>query len=300
MPTELDPGTVRRVEEVFRLGIAALGIENGAAKGDIKLTPARPMVGEIAARLSGGYMSGWTYPLASGVEVTAAALNIAMGLDPGDLAPRLRRTCAERALISIPGIVAAVEGGPDARALPGIEELFLRTGPGQEVMFPTNNVEKCGNIIAVADDREDAIRRATAALCRLLVRLKPLEQRTTRYIFRETGHDAFDALPASVGALPPVRGSPARLAGLARVPVLVPRDIKAATARDWYGSSLHEAADAALRAGEGRIAGESGPAVGRIFWQALARGGAQAGVYLLDSIRAAAAAGTLGEFLAGL
>ena len=77
----------RSVEEVFRAGIRALGIDNGAAKGDLKLTSRGPMVGEIAARLSGGYMSGWTFPLASGVEVTAAGLRVAAGLDPGDLSP---------------------------------------------------------------------------------------------------------------------------------------------------------------------------------------------------------------------
>mgnify|MGYP002388944453 CR=1 FL=1 len=73
------------VERVFTDGIRALGIDNGAAKGDIKLTSRGPMVGEIAARLSGGYMSGWTFPLASGVEVTRAALRVAAGLEPGDL-----------------------------------------------------------------------------------------------------------------------------------------------------------------------------------------------------------------------
>jgi hypothetical protein len=300
MPTDLDPRTVRRIEEIFTHGIAALGIDNGAAKGDIKLTAAGPMVGEIAARLSGGYMSGWTFPLASGVEVTAAALNVAMGLDPGDLTPSLRRTCAERALISVPGIVAAVEGESAARALPGVEGVFLRAAPGQAVVFPTNNVEKCGNVIAVADGREEAIRRAGAALSVLRIRLKPLEDRTTRYIFHQTGDDAFDALPASVAALPAWRGNPSQVAGGARVPVLVPRDVETATSRDWYGTRLRDAADAALEIGNGSPVGESGSGLGRIFWHALRRGGAQAGVYLLQSVRAAAAAGTLGEFLAGL
>jgi len=60
MPSGVDSGTAARLLEVFYAGIRALGITNGAAKGDLKLTPKGPMVGEIAARLSGGYMSGWT------------------------------------------------------------------------------------------------------------------------------------------------------------------------------------------------------------------------------------------------
>ena len=119
MPTDLDTAAVRQIEDAFESGIRAIGIDNGAAKGDIKLTPRGAMIGEIAARLSGGYMSGWTFPLSSGVEVTEAALNIAVGLPPGDLTPRFSRTCAERGIISIPGVVASVEGESTARGIPG-------------------------------------------------------------------------------------------------------------------------------------------------------------------------------------
>jgi biotin carboxylase len=54
MPTSVDAGTAETLLTVFKAGVRALGITNGAAKGDIKLTPSGPMIGEIAARLSGG------------------------------------------------------------------------------------------------------------------------------------------------------------------------------------------------------------------------------------------------------
>ena len=308
MPTELDPATVRRIEDVFRSGIAALGIDNGAAKGDMILTPGGPMVGEIAARLSGGYMSGWTYPLASGVEVTAAAMNIAVGLPPGDLEPRWHRTCAERALISIPGIVAGVHGEGEARAIPGVEEVYLRVGEGDEVVFPTNNVQKCGNVIAVAEEREEAIRRAGAALSLMIVRLKPLVDRTTRFLFRAgAGEKAFDAsrdagLEAAAAALPAFRGDPTRLNPDGAIPVITLRELETSPALDWYGTTLSQAARAALRIGNGTLVAASGggPALGSLFWRALVRGGAQGGVYLLDSVRLAARSATLPEVLARL
>jgi hypothetical protein len=301
MPTELDAGTVSRIEAAFTAGVHALGIDNGAAKGDIKLTADGPMVGEIAARLSGGYMSGWTFPLASGVEVTGAALNIAMGLAPGDLAPRWHRTCAERALISIPGIVARVEGERAARAVPGVEDIFLRVSSGTEVVFPRNNVEKCGNVIAVGVDRREAVQGAAKALSLMCIRLKPGQERTTRWLFHETGNDAFGGpLFETARALPPFQGNPSDVNPDAPVRVTDPGD--GAASGSWYDTPVSHAVSEALRLGGGVLgaAGGRGPALGSLFWQALARGGTQGALYLLDTVRDAARAGTLAELLSRL
>ena len=43
--------------EVMKQGIKALGITIGAAKGDIKVTSQGAKIVELAARLSGGFMS---------------------------------------------------------------------------------------------------------------------------------------------------------------------------------------------------------------------------------------------------
>ena len=37
------------------------------------------MIGELAARLSGGFMSAYTYPLSSGVDLMKAAIEVASG-----------------------------------------------------------------------------------------------------------------------------------------------------------------------------------------------------------------------------
>lgn len=307
MPTSLHPATVARIEKVFEAGIRAIGIENGAAKGDIKLAPDGPMVGEIAARLSGGYMSGWTFPLSSGVEVTQAALNIAVGLPPGDLAPRLARVVAERAFISIPGKVSAVVGEPEARRLPGVSEVFVRVGPRDTVVFPKNNVEKCGNVITVADSREAAVQAARSALGRISIRLEPLQKETTRYLFHNQGNDAFEITDPSVRAallaLPPFRGSPKSVVPVQPLLVDGIPGMEALSCRDWHGLTPVEAARVALE-GIGCLDNGSsetaGFVLGGVFWRALLRGSAQGARYLLDSVREASRSGVLNQFLAGL
>lgn len=187
IPTNLDPKSKELIIEEFKRGVDALGLTNGAAKGDMKLSKDGPVVGEIAARLSGGYMSGWTFPLSSGVELTEKAIRISLGEAPGSLVPVWNRTSAERAVISIPGIVEKITGAETVDGGPDIAELFLIAGPGDEMRLPTSNVEKCGNVIANADTRELATHAAERAVSRLEVVLKPHTEATSRFLFSEAG-----------------------------------------------------------------------------------------------------------------
>ena len=82
LPSKCEPKIKNELIATFALGIKALGLTCGVAKADIKYTKNGPMIGEIAARLSGGYMSGWTFPYASGMNLTEEALKIAVGKEP--------------------------------------------------------------------------------------------------------------------------------------------------------------------------------------------------------------------------
>ena len=85
LPSNQPQEKLNLATELFCSAIKALGIDIGAAKGDIKLTKDGPKVIEIAARLSGGWMSTYTYPLATGVNLMKAAIEIALGETPTDL-----------------------------------------------------------------------------------------------------------------------------------------------------------------------------------------------------------------------
>ncbi len=192
MPSEIPLENLREVISVFEQGVKAIGITDGAAKGDVKLTPAGAMIGEIAARLSGGYMSGWTYPYSSGVEVTEKALNIAVGLEPGNMRPRVSMVSAERAFISIPGQLVSIDGAEVVKNMPGLEDLFLRVKVGDDVVFPINNVEKCGNVISRAKTRKDAIDIAEKGVKAIFLRLKPDNPETEDFLFDGGKSDRSD------------------------------------------------------------------------------------------------------------
>ncbi len=294
MPSALAPDVLRQAEEVFARGIRALGITEGAAKGDIKITSRGPVVGEIAARLSGGYMSGWTYPYASGVEVTAAALRIALGLPPGELRPTRSWVSAERAFISMPGLVREVEGLEQVKEGRWIEEVFLRVHPGGRVELPVNNLGKCGNVISKAPSREAAVTAAETGARRLLVRLAPEDPWTEEFLdgSRQGSFSAFAGIPSGcrlrIEGMPPFRGKP-EAAGHRRVQlqILALPGIEREQTVDWHGFTLSAALERVIEATGARCVQRSSPgaiALGSLFWRALLKGSVQAGIYLLDCL----------------
>ncbi|MBI4180177.1 alpha-hydroxy-acid oxidizing protein [bacterium] len=152
-------------------GCRALGITQGAAKSDIKLTPAGPKIGELAARLSGGFMSGYTCPAATGVEIIRAAIEIALGRTPSDLRPTLQQVSVERSIIPPPGRVLSVGGQEEVRRMPGVVELFVDVKEGDLISPPKSNLDKAGHVIVVGPDRESALRLAEEALARIQIEI---------------------------------------------------------------------------------------------------------------------------------
>jgi biotin carboxylase len=284
MPALIDDGAAGLLLETFKAGVRSLGITLGAAKGDIKLTSKGPMAGEIAARLSGGYMSGWTYPYSSGAEPVRAAILAALGRlnakNPQGLRRKWNRVSAERAFISIPGVVSEIKVTGRADAV--VKDVFFRVRERDRVIFPENNVSKCGNVISAAPDRGLAIAAAENAVRGILIRLAPRDAATDEFL---SGGgiwppDAFavnDDVRAALTSLP--AGKPCRPHEAAIVPFPALLD---SAAVDYAGRSAAETLDA-VRA----LTGLSLPldregALGREVWAALLRGGYQGAVYTLD------------------
>jgi biotin carboxylase len=291
MPTGIPQRDRDAIISLFIRGIRVLGIDTGAAKGDIKLTQKGPMIGEIAARLSGGYMSGWTYPYASGAEPCRGAICAALGIPPQGLEPQRNWTSAERAFISIPGLVRSIEGIEEARRIPGIKDIFFRAGPGRRISFPENNVSKGGNVISAAPDRETAVMAAEDAARSIRIRLAAPDPET----------DAFLKGPLEGSCFPPPAFTLDKklLKELRELPEMAPPASRGpktdnlrnpglffegflhSNLRDYMGRNPRETLDTVRQL--------TGPALetlplGRDFWIALVRGGYQGGVYYIDRI----------------
>ena len=297
IPADLAAAETAALEETFTAAIHAIGIRSGAAKGDVFLQPAADgnpvaVVGEIAARLSGGYMSGWTYPIATGVPLTRLALRISLGETPSskEFLPRRHRVSAERAVLSIPGTVAAVElpdGWRDGVTLPcGVEALFLTCRVGDQVAPPRNNVEKVANVIAAGNTAAEADKRAVDAVDQIRVRLRRDDPSTMEYLCSTgwNGPWARYTMQASDLALladrPHYAGSPVLAA-----PLPVRRWSDRRRAPLMYTDQPLPCADELLQRleleGLVRFAAQE-PALDGLFWRAFLAGGRQGVEHLLN------------------
>jgi biotin carboxylase len=292
MPTVIEPEKQQAILDTFCAGIRALGFADnesiGAAKGDIKLTANGPMIGEIAARLSGGYMSGWTYPYSSGVEPIRAAILVAMGRKPDALVPTRKWTCAERAFISIPGTVKKIYGAEQARSQPFVNDLFLRIAQDSRVSFPENNVTKCGNIIASAQDRDSAIKAAQTAARSILIKLDPQDTQTADFLANSGAvfpPDAFlldGELKAALAQIPDFSPKNGADYSLCPFPAFTSSNLK-----DYMGRTIEENLEAVrLLTGFSLPLTEKNAenSIGRSFWTALIRGAYQGAVYYIENL----------------
>ncbi len=176
MPSNLPKEVLNDAVKVMKKGIKALGITVGAAKGDIKITEKGAMIGEIAARLSGGFMSAYTYPLATGVNLIQAAIKIALGEIPADseLKPKYNRVAVEKAIIPKSGYIKNITGIETAEKLKNIKLVYIRVKKGDIFKQPSNNVEKAGNVIGVGRNRSEALQVVDKAISLIKIDIGPL------------------------------------------------------------------------------------------------------------------------------
>ncbi|MGI5098547.1 ATP-grasp domain-containing protein [Treponema vincentii] len=324
IPSDCPQEIADEVISVFECGVHALGLTDGAVKGDILVRGGKAFVGEIAARLSGGYMSGWTVPYSSGLDITAAALTLALGGSPrlhtcgkDHFVVPLKQNCpfvsAERAWISIPGQAATVSGLEAARAVPFVKDVFPRAGAGDTVVFPQNNVEKCGNVLSAAPSRLEAVQASETACRKIVLRLKPHVAETEAFLADVRSPAEQRAFPPNflqfteplIGADPAASGVffERLLADAAyeeKDGFILPCFLTAAldSARDLQGRTLRELLRQALGEESGLAAvlcsvpAESSSAASldmqrkNGYWKALIRGGLQGLLYRYDCEKA--------------
>ena len=314
MPAVLDKKIHDELISAFAEGTKALGLTCGAAKADIKYTKNGPMIGEIAGRLSGGYMSGWTYPYASDLNLTKQGLLIASGEKPEELVSKrtpvdyiktagyipsekpyelfeytCARTSAERAWISIPGTVQYIENIQEYTDKAVFDVLPRATVClGSEVDFPRNNVQKCGNIICVSHNREIAIKAAEDAVSNIFITLKPNDEKTERFLSGASNEDE-DKFPPSAFCEPEELAAFSKLTE-AESGGVIPKDMSVAACIpavlktenwskrvDWNYNTILQTAQ------KFDILRKKHPELNaKAFWRAVLRGGLQAAVYYSD------------------
>ncbi len=167
-PSRLPMEVQEDIRKVAEGAIRAIGLRNGAAHTEIKVTPNGAKLVEIAARLGGDFITSRLVPLSTGVDMIECTFSAVLG-------ERVRyektKACgsAIRFIQGENGVLDAIEGIEEARAMPGIQEIEIYKAIGDSVKLPENSSDRVGHVIAVGKDADEAARNADLALGRIKV-----------------------------------------------------------------------------------------------------------------------------------
>jgi biotin carboxylase len=167
-----------RQDEIYAVVDAAadsLGIDFGPAKADMILTRDGPMILEMPARLSGGFHSQYTTPLSSGKSPIKAVLELAVGrpLDERHLHQDRNLVAVCSGIFPPPGLIVSVRGVDEAKAIPGVREVFVTRGPGQRIEPYKDNGNRVCWVITVGSDRGEALANFEAAKALIRFETRP-------------------------------------------------------------------------------------------------------------------------------
>ncbi|MFF7751685.1 ATP-grasp domain-containing protein [Streptomyces sp. NPDC007971] len=166
-PAGIPPSLLRRIQHTAARAALAVGIRNGIAHTELKLTPRAvdPVVIETGARLPGGNICELV-EAATGISEAAAYLQAIAGQIP-DTAPTRQQAAAIRFVLAPhAGTLQDIRIPPT----PGTRhELHLT--PGQYVNGPADSSARLAHIIATATHSAEAARLAEQAAARTIVKV---------------------------------------------------------------------------------------------------------------------------------
>ena len=162
-PSERETTSVVRVAEAAS---RAVGIESGPVYVQVRVSSDGPVVMEVAARLGGGH-DAELCQAALGVDLNGLAIDAALGepasvkltqADPGAVGG----ACVVF-LVPPVGALLEVDGLDDADAVEGVRWVRSYRSPGWRFGEFRRGADRAGAVLAVGDDREQALERAGRA-----------------------------------------------------------------------------------------------------------------------------------------
>lgn len=147
----------------------SLGIKFGSVKADIVISDNNPMIIELAARLSGNYLATHHIPIAYGVNIVKAVINLSLGneINEKDLIPRIKKYLGVRYFFPKPGKIMKILGMEEVKSLEYVNMLEFFRKVGEEQPIIAGHVDRAGTIICEGESYEEALFRVEDARNRI-------------------------------------------------------------------------------------------------------------------------------------
>jgi biotin carboxylase len=165
----------RRLAEAVAAAARALGLETGPVHAELRWSPTEgPVLIEMAARPIGG-LCARSLRFESGLSLEDVVVRHALG---ADVAPARITGAAGVMMIPIPArvpsVLRAVEGLDAARAVPGVDDVFISVRVGETLVPLPEGASYTGFIFATGADPASVEQALRAAHLRLRFTVAPL------------------------------------------------------------------------------------------------------------------------------
>ena len=158
-PSLFPQEVVDAIKDAAFRGVRALGLDNCAAHAEVKYQNGRAYLMEIGARLGGDFISTELTRLSTGIDMVAAAINVALGIVP-NLHPNVEhRGVAIRYMTPPPGVVISINGAENLKSQEVYDaEIYVKEG--NIINEVKSSVDRSGHVIVTSTTVSDAITKA--------------------------------------------------------------------------------------------------------------------------------------------
>lgn len=140
-------------------GVEALRLNDCAVHAEVKCQDGKPNIMEIGARLGGDFISTELTRLSTGIDMVAAAIDVAMGIEP-DLNPVTEpQGVAIRYFTPAPGVVRKIEG-KELLQRSGVYDAEIYVKKGDVVRVVQSSLDRSGHVIVTAPTADEAVKTA--------------------------------------------------------------------------------------------------------------------------------------------
>lgn len=170
-PSRLSEEDKTKISELAKKAAMAMKIKNGPAHAEIILTKEGPKMVEIGARMGGGCITTHLVPLSTGISMTKATIQTALGERP-DLKQKINKGSAIRFIIPPVGKVISITGKDEAEKIPGIQLVEIQCEVGQILRELENGTSRIGYVVAQGATAEQAIEICEKALETICIKVE--------------------------------------------------------------------------------------------------------------------------------
>lgn len=155
-PSVFPDDIVEKIKSASVAGVKALAVNNCACHAEVKVQNDEAYIMEVGARLGGDFISTELTHLSTGIDMVAAAINCALGIEPNLEATEEKHGVCIRYFCPKPGKLISISN-TKVLCNPRVYQWEIYHKEGDTIPEVTSSLCRSGHVIVVEKDAKEAI-----------------------------------------------------------------------------------------------------------------------------------------------